>query len=47
MFLRIPVELHEKLRRMVSVELVRGNAEANINNIVTELIAKAKEPKRA
>jgi hypothetical protein len=47
MFLRIPEELHEKLRRMVTAELVRGNAQANINNIVIGLISQAKEPKRA
>ena len=44
MFLRIPLELHEKLCRMVSKEIQKGNTAASINSVVVKLIESARDP---
>jgi len=43
-YLRIRSDLRDKLRRMVSAELMNGDDEASMNSVVTELIESAKDP---
>lgn len=43
-YLRIPHELYDKLRRMVARELETGNGDATINGVVSNLIEKAPSP---